>query len=154
MSEDRRGAKRVRTGWAVLVVAGAVAVSALVGCTSIRSVPFERVPPEGLGKTRVVLSDGYTYDFGHVFTRGDTLIGVYTVVEEHIDAQGQVIYVDTEHRTLVPLTTVKRLETKRVDLSKSMLLGAGAVIGAIYIHGIMASDEDEEEDSGSGKPKQ
>lgn len=133
-------------------IAAAGLALALLGCSSLRQVPPRSVSAEGLGGARLVLKDGYTYGFDRVYARGDSLVGVYSVVEERIGADGSVAYVDVARETVLPASSVDRVEVRRLDVSKSVLLGAGAVISGIWLAGILGSGDDEGEDGGKSNP--
>jgi len=132
-----------------------IAAASLVltlGCTTVRTVPIERVPPKGQGATRVVMHDGYTYRFSNIAVRGDSLYGTYAVTEERIGSEGEPIFEDFVRQTALPVAGISRLEVRRTDASKSILLGAGGVLFAIWLRQVFTSEEQETDDHGNTKP--
>lgn len=123
-----------------------------VGCSSVREVPVRSLAPEGTGRARVVLRDGYSYAFRRVYPRNDSLVGVYHLVEERIGAGGDIAYVDVERETVLPAASVAHVEMRRLDLSKSLLMGAGAVIAGIYVVRLFEGPEKPDSKGGKGNP--
>ena len=143
-----------RGPWAALRAGAALALALLLaasGCTSMRSLPGRSVPPEGMGKVRVVMKDGYTYRFARVRLGQDELVGTYYVVEERVGDGGEVTFVDAEREARLPLDNVSEVQARRWDVSKSLLIGAGATLFGIWLAGVLDQGE-EEEPEGNVKP--
>lgn len=102
------------------------------GCSTLQRVPLESITADGIGKATVVSTDNYIYNFEQVHVRGDSLVGTYYVVEEHVSAAGDVAYVDVPRYTILPAARVSRVEVKRLDYGNTALLGAGATLFAIW----------------------
>lgn len=120
--------------------AGALA-GLLIGCTSIRQLPPDAIPDSGTGHARVVMRDGYTYGFERVLAQGDSLIGIYHVTEERVVENQEIAFVDLERRTVLQRGQVARVEIRRLDASKTLLLGAGAVISGVWLVSLFETDE-------------
>jgi hypothetical protein len=138
-----------RSGW---LRAGALALLLATGCSSMRTVPFDGIPPQGRGKTRVVMRDGYAYQFARVSARGDSLAGTYFVTEERFGADGNVTYEDVARRTVLPAAQIARIESRHWDASKSFLLGAGGTLFAIWLRGVLTRTKTETVEHGNPKP--
>lgn len=123
-----------------------------LGCSSVRTVPLERVSGAGQGDTRVVMRDGYVYQFDHVAVRGDSLYGSYRVTEERESLEGEVTFEDVTHQTILPVAGITRLEKKHWDISKNVLLGAGGVLFTIWLKQTLTNEEKEVVDYGNHKP--
>jgi hypothetical protein len=123
-----------------------------LGCSSVRTVPIERVSAQGQGGTRVVMRDGYTYQFERVAVRGDSLYGSYVVTEERQGLAGEVIFEDVTRQTILPIKGIERLEVKHRDISKNLLLGAGGVLFTIWLRQTLTSEKKEVIDYGNHKP--
>ena len=138
------------------VRAGLRLVAALLtftlGCSSVRTVPIERVSTQGQGRTRVVMHDGYVYQFERVAVRDDSLYGSYQVTEEREGLGGEVIFEDVMRQTILPVGGISRLEVKHWDISKNLLLGAGGVLFTIWLRQALTSEEKEVIDYGNHKP--
>ena len=143
--------RRVGPGRSGLRV-GAALLLLTTGCSSVHNLPVDRVTERGMGRTRVVMHDGYTYDFARVAVRSDSLYGTYWISEERIGSEGEVIYEDLARQTVLPTSSVARLEIKRWDPSKSVLLGAGGVLFAIWLKGVVTTEEEEKPEYGNNKP--
>lgn len=147
-SSGRRWARGMRTG--LRLVAALLAFT--FGCSSVRTVPIERVSAQGQGDTRVVMRDGYDYRFERVSVRGDSLYGSYQVTEEREGLEGEVIFEDVTRQTILPVGGIERLEVKHWDISKNLLLGAGGVLFTIWLRQALTSEEQEVIDYGNHKP--
>jgi hypothetical protein len=132
-----------------LIAAGAIA-GLLVGCTSIHQLPPEAIPESGMGHARVVMRDGYAYGFERILARGDSLIGIYHVSEERVVENNDIAFVDLEHRTVLRRGEVERVEIRRLDASKTLLLGAGAVISGAWLVSLFQSDAKPADEGGKG----
>jgi hypothetical protein len=130
----------------------ALALLIATGCSSMRTVPLDRIPPQGRGKTRVVMRDGYTYQFARVTARGDSLTGTYFVTEERFGEDGNVTYEDVARQTVLPAARIERLESRHWDASKSFLLGAGGALFAIWLRGVLTQTRTETVEHGNPKP--
>jgi hypothetical protein len=135
---------------ALRLVAALLALT--LGCSSVRTVPIERVSAQGQGDTRVVMRDGYTYQFERVAVRGDSLYGSYPVTEEREGLKGEVIFEDVTRQTILPVRGIERLEVKHWDISRNLLLGAGGVLFTIWLRQVLTSEEKEVIDYGNHKP--
>jgi hypothetical protein len=142
------GAGRPRIGLRVAAVAALLAT----GCSSMRVVPLDRVPPGGRGKTRVVMRDGYTYQFARLTVKGDSVAGTYFVTEERETADGNITYEETARRTMLPAAGIARIEARHWDASKSILLGAGGVLFGIWLRGVLTREKTEAVEHGNPKP--
>lgn len=98
----------------------------------MRQVPIEKIPQDGTGRAEVITSDGHSYDFKRVLAQGDSLVGVYTVVEERVSDGGAIAYVDVDRATVLPLSQIASVEVKEFDYGNTALLGAGAVLFVIW----------------------
>ncbi|MBD3235634.1 MAG: hypothetical protein GF330_02895 [Candidatus Eisenbacteria bacterium] len=134
---------------------GIFALLALVGCSATHRISLDTLSSDGVGQARVITRDGYSYDFERVAVRGDSLIGTYVVVEERIYGRDEIAYVDVERQTVLPLSVVEQVETRRIDIGNTLMLGAGATLFAIWAHSVVEPDEPEiDEIGGGGKPPQ
>ncbi len=124
--------------------------SALSGCTSMRQLPPDAITQSGTGRARVIMRDGYTYGFERVVARGDSLIGIYHVSEERVVENGEIAYVDLERRTALPRARVARVEIRRLDVSKTLLLGAGGVISGFWLVSLFETDTKTTDHGGKG----
>lgn len=148
---DPDGARGFRWVWATRPWVIPPLLMALCGCTSMREFHLQNLPAGGTGRARVVMRDGYAYGFDRVFARGDTLVGIYHVVEERVLEGGDVAYVDLERETTLPGTTVARVEVRHLDWSKSLMLGACGVLFTIWLVGVLdTGDKDAEDHGGKG----
>ena len=148
------GGERARAGHRVGLRSAAALLVLTLGCSTVRTVPIERVPPQGRGATRVMMHDGYTYRFSNIAVRGDSLFGTYAVTEERIGPEGEPIFEDFVRQTALPVAGIARLEVRRLDPSKSILLGAGGVLFTIWLKQVFTNQEQETDDHGNSKPPQ
>jgi hypothetical protein len=137
---------RGRAAW----IAAAALVCGPAGCTSIRQLPPGAISESGTGRARVVMRDGYTYGFERVLASGDSLIGIYRVSEERVIENSEIAYVDLERRTVLPRGRVERVEIRRLDVSKTLLMGAGAVISGFWLVSLFETDTKSADDGGKG----
>jgi hypothetical protein len=98
-------------------------------------------PASGTKRTTVVTRDGHEYDFERAYVAGDTLHGNYRVVEERVLANGNLAYVDVPRYTHLPLEQISYAEYSKFDYAGTALVGAGAVIMAVFIGGLESDDE-------------
>jgi hypothetical protein len=134
-------------------IAGLLLVMVGLGCTSVRQLPVDALPPEGSGKARVVLRDGYDgYVFERVLVRGDSVIGVYQVVEERITPGGEIAFVDVDQQTVLRREAVAHVELRRLDWSKTFLVGAGGILAGFFLATLVDPGEADEESGGKINP--
>jgi len=135
---------RVAYALSALLALGAV----LTGCSSVQQLSVAELPPEGVGAARVVLRDGYSYGFDRVTARHDSLIGFYRIVEERVRGDAEIAYIDVERSTVLDAEQVAHVEISRFDWSKSLLVGAGAVLTSIWLIDLFDIGGGEEDDNG------
>ncbi len=123
----------------VLLVTGSLV---LCGCAAVRQFPPDEVPGGSTGKAKVHTKNGYTYEFQRTQIEGDSLICSYSVVEEQLSEEDEIAYVDIERTTVLSVSDVDRIEIKKFDYFNSALIGAGAVLFAIYANSLADRDTD------------
>jgi hypothetical protein len=135
------GRTEMPAGWGRRAWIGAGALAGLlIGCTSIRQLPPDAIPESGTGHARVVMRDGYTYGFERVLAHGDSVIGIYHVTEEHVVENQEIAFVEMERRTVLQRGQVAHVEIRHLDASKTVLLGAGAVISGVWLVSLFESE--------------
>ncbi len=143
------GRLRRATRRGVVLLAGAAFL--MTGCSNTVRVGMSQYPEDGTKRTRVVTRDGFEYDFARAYVEGDTLHGFYRVVEERVMPNGHLAYVDAPRHTHLPLSEVAYAEYSKFDYTGTALVGAGAVLMAIFIGGLSDDDDlDPLPGSGSG----
>lgn len=123
----------------VLLVSGSLV---LCGCTTVRQFPPDEVPGGSTGKAKVHTKNGYAYEFERTQIEGDSLICSYSVVEEQLSEEDEIAYVDIERTTVLSVSDVDRIEIKKFDYFNSALIGAGALLFAIYANSLADRDTD------------
>lgn len=154
-ADRTRPARRSGDGPRGALVLGALAASAILGCTTMHSVPREEmVEGKSYARSLVYLDDGARYEFQRVSFLPDTLVGEYTVTVEHEGEQpGIVTYEDEERVFRLPLTRVDSVTVVRRDPVKSAFYGAGIAAVGYMIYELIDSDNlNESSNDGTGKP--
>jgi hypothetical protein len=150
MSHRACGGARLRP-W---IRACAALLALTTGCTSVHTLALDRVPAEGRGRARVVMRDGYRYEFERIAVRGDSLHGTYRLAQERVGPDGELYYEEVTRETVLACAAIDSVQVKRVDVSKSALLGAGGVLLAIWVRSLVAEGDEDEAQDGKGSQGQ